>query len=78
MNQAWRDHIDALRRFNEWEAEQLRNRPPEYSRALAWLSEAWEFAARYGPAQDPRAHRDQHLRDILQIRRAFERARISP
>ncbi|MBI5709943.1 MAG: hypothetical protein HZC42_06505 [Candidatus Eisenbacteria bacterium] len=78
MDRRWQEHLDALKRFNAWEAEELRRRPTDYSRALAWLSEAWELAARYGPGEDATARRDRHLLEILETRRSLERARISP
>jgi hypothetical protein len=44
VNADWKDHIDALSRFNRWEAERLRRRPIDFAAAETWLSEAWEIA----------------------------------
>ena len=74
MDPAWREHLEALKRFNVWEAEQLRNRVPDYGRTLAWLSEAWEFAGRLGSPEEPHVRRDRHLGEILALRAALTRA----
>ena len=74
MDPAWREHIEALKRFNEWEAEELRNRVPDYGRTLAWLSDDWEFAARLGSPEDPVVRRERHLGEILALRAALARA----
>ena len=74
MDPAWREHLEALKRFNEWEAEQLRNRKPDYGRALAWLSDAWDFAGRLGSPEHPEARRERHLGEILALRAALTRA----
>ena len=76
MIQEWREHLDALTRSNLREARRLRDRPSDYSRALSWLSEAWELAERYGPAIDPATLRERHLQDLLRLRRALEHARL--
>lgn len=74
MDPAWREHLEAFKRVNEWEAEQLRNRVPDYGRALAWLSEAWDLAGRLGSPEDPAVRRDRHLGDLLALRAALARA----
>lgn len=74
MDPAWREHFAALKRFNEWEAEQLRNRVPNYGRTLAWLSDAWEFATRLGSPEDPEVRRERHLGELLALRAALTRA----
>jgi len=74
MDPAWREHLEALKRVNQWEAEQLRNRVPDYGRTLAWLSDAWEFATRLGSPEDPEVRRARHLGDILAMRAALTRA----
>jgi hypothetical protein len=78
MAQAWREHIEALKRFNLWEVRQLRDQPPDYVRALAWLSEAWELAAKYAPDRDPARSHEERLHRLLRLRAALERARLSP
>ena len=77
MDRAWQEHLEALRRFNQWEAERLRMQPADYARALAWLSEAWELAARFGQARDPAGSREEHLQELIHLRRALERAQLS-
>ena len=78
MAQAWREHIEALKRFNRWEADQLPSRPSDYSRALAWLSEAWELAEKYGPPRDPAHAREEHFQELMHLRMALGRARLTP
>lgn len=74
MDQAWRQHLEALERFNAWEAVQLRNRPPDLGAALAFLTEAWELAERLGTPEDPAVRRERHLGDLLALRAALARA----
>lgn len=76
MDPAWREHLEALKRFNEWEAEQLRSRAPDYGGALAWLSDAWELAARLGSPEGPEARRARHLSELLALRAALARANL--
>ncbi len=76
MDPAWREYLEALKRVNHWEAEQLRNREPDYGRTLRWLSEAWEFAARLGTPELPEVRRERHLAEILALRAALTRARL--
>lgn len=78
MEPSWRDHIEALTRFNRWEADQLRGRPPDYGAALAWLSEAWDLADGYRSPEDRIRHREEHVATLLALRRSLERARIRP
>lgn len=77
MDPVWKEHFDALGRFNCWEQRQLRDRSGDYSSALAWLSEAWELAERHGPPRDPRQRREKHLQDLVRLRDALERARLA-
>ena len=77
MDPAWREHFEALKRFNEWEAEQLRNQAPDFAGALAWLTEAWELVARIGSPDDPQVRRDQHLGEILDLRASLARANLN-
>ena len=74
----WREHMDALKRSNLRDLACLRDRPLDYRSALAWLSEAWELAERYGPAPDPDATRAAHLLELIRLRAALERARLRP
>jgi hypothetical protein len=78
MDPAWREHLEALKRFNAWEDEQRRNKPESYADALAWLSEAWELAARYGPPHDAAQCRDDHAHRLALLRLALERASLQP
>src|SRR5262245_26050114 len=78
MDPAWREHLEALERFNQWEAEQLRRQPPDYGGALAWLSEAWELAGRLGSPDPPDTRRRRHLEEILALRTALARAGLAP
>ena len=78
MDRRWQEHLDALKRFNAWEAGSLREREEDYSGALAWLAEAWDLAARYSPARDPLRDREEHLEHLVRLRRALERAGLTP
>jgi hypothetical protein len=77
MIHEWREHLDALQRSNLREARRLRDQPADYSRALSWLSEAWELADKYGPAHDPAALREQHLHELLHMRQTLARSRLA-
>ncbi len=76
MDPEWREHLEALKRFNAWEAEQLRNQPGDYAAALAWLSEASDLVCRIGSSEDPQARRDRHLQEIFALRAALARANL--
>jgi len=78
MARAWREHIEALERSNLEEARRLRDQPADYARALTWLSEAWELAARYAPDQDPARSRAERFDEIVRMKWALARARLSP
>ena len=78
MDPAWREHLEALSRFNAWEDEQLRGLRENYEDALAWLSEAWELAARYGPPHDATLSRDEHANRLARLTLALERASLRP
>jgi hypothetical protein len=76
MDPAWREHLEALERFNDWEAEQLRNQPRDYRAALEWLSSAWELANRFGAHEPGGARRDRHMHQLLDLRAALARANL--
>jgi len=78
LDPAWHEHLEALKRFNAWEDEQLRGLRESYADALAWLSEAWELADRYGPPHDAARSRDEHAHRLAQLRQALERAALHP
>lgn len=77
MDAARRDHLEALKRFNQWENEQLRGRPADYARALEWLSDAWELAGRLGTPEAPEVRRERHLRELLDLKAALVRAHLT-
>ena len=78
MDPAWREHLEALKRFNAWEADQLRGRPADYGRALEWISEAWELAGRLGTPEAPDVRRERHLRELRDLRTSLARANLTP
>jgi hypothetical protein len=78
MDAVWKSHLEALTRFNRWEAGQLRSRSQDFGESLAWLSDAWEVADRYGAREDPAMRRERHLRELIELRRALEKARLRP
>ena len=76
MDPAWSEHLEALKRFNEWEDAQLRGFRESYSDALAWMAEAWELARRTDPDWlSPAVERVEHL---VGVQKALARARLSP
>jgi hypothetical protein len=77
MDPVWREHLEALKRFNAWEDEQLRNKAPDYAGALAWLAEAWELATQIGSPVDAQARRERHLQEIVALRASLARANLS-
>ena len=77
MDPAWREHLEALKRFNAWEDEQLRNKVPDYAGALEWLAEAWDLAARIGSPEDSGVRRERHLREIIALRASLARADLN-
>jgi hypothetical protein len=74
MDPAWREHLEALKRVNEWEDAQLAKKPGDYVRALEWITDAWGLADRLGPAEDPRVRRERHFQEIVALRAALSRA----
>src|SRR5439155_7005211 len=40
LDPAWHEHLEALKRFNAWEDEQLRGLRESYADALAWMADA--------------------------------------
>jgi hypothetical protein len=79
MDPAWREHVEALKRFNAWEDAQLRGLREDYSDALAWMAEAWDLARRMNPAGwGPAATRDEHAEHLVRLQNALAKARLSP
>ena len=76
MDPLWREHFEALARFNAWEAAQRRTEQRSYSDSLRWLSEAWELAARYGAPPEHERHAQERLERTLHLRDALRRARL--
>jgi len=76
MDPAWRQHLDALRRFNEWEDQQLRGLREDYAGALAWMAEAWELARRVDPDWCSDARGEEHVRHLVRLQAALEKAHL--
>jgi len=79
MDPAWRQHLEALNRFNAWEDAQLRGLREDYASALAWMAEAWDLARRLNPEGWTSAGAgDEHAEQLIRIHKALERARLNP
>lgn len=77
MDAGWRDHLDALGRFNEWETAHPRPQG-DITQALAWLSEALDFARHVGGAFDPARSRSDHGERLRALHLALTRAALRP
>ena len=78
MDPAWRAHLEALKRFNEWEDAQLRGLREDYSEALAWMSEAWALARRVSPDWCSPARGNEHVEHLARLQKALAEARLNP
>ena len=78
MDPAWREHLEALRRFNAWEDQQIRGLRESYADALAWMADAWELASRTDPGWCSEARGDEQVRHLARLQAALERARLRP
>jgi hypothetical protein len=75
--EAWEAQRRRWARFGSWEASQPR--PTEsLSRSLAWMSDAWELAARHSSWWGSRASAEEHWRHLREIQLRFERSRLGP
>ena len=78
MSTAWDEQKQRWQRYEAWENEQLRARPADYAREMAWLAEAWEIARRSDPDWGSWERTELHCRHLVGIRRQLARARLSP
>ena len=78
MDHGWKDQQERWRRFEAWENEQLRGRPPDYAAALAWMTEAWELALRLDPSWGTQERGESHWRHLSEIQAALARAQLAP
>ena len=78
MDPAWREHFEALNRFNTWEDEQLRGFRESYADALAWMAEAWDLARLTYPDWCSGAGGDEQVRHLLKLQAALAKASLSP
>ena len=76
MDPAWREHLEALKRFNEWEDSQLRGLRRDYRESLAWMATAWNLARRTNPAWGSPLGGEEHVLQLVQLQRALARARL--
>jgi hypothetical protein len=70
--------MDALKSANMEEIQRLRAQPSDFRRALAWLSEAREFVARYPHSEPAARSADEHAQYLLRVRQALEKADLHP
>ncbi len=73
MAAAWREQKLRFARFETWELGQLRNQPPDFAAALAWMSEAWELAARSDPRWGSPENAHEHREYLTEIQRRLGR-----
>jgi hypothetical protein len=78
MDPAWRDHLEALKRFNAWEDEQLRGLRESYADALAWMAEAWNLAGRTDPAWCSADREDEQVHHLVRLQAALAKAHLRP
>jgi len=78
MDPAWREHLEALKRFNAWEDEQLRGLRERYTDALAWMAEAWDLARRTNPAWCSADRGDEQVQHLARLQAALAKARLRP
>ncbi len=73
MVTSWQQRSEQWRRFAEWERRQLREDPPSFEQALAWMNEAYELAGRTVPgwASDLDL---AHVRHLQRVRAMLARA----
>jgi hypothetical protein len=76
MSTDWREHRDALRRFEAWEAEHASRQTPDFEAAVAWLSDAAELAARWDPGWGSPARAEEHWRELAESQRRLARTRL--
>ncbi len=77
MDPAWREHLEALKRFNAWEDGQLRGLRQGYAEALAWMAEAWNLAQRTDPAWCSPAGGEEQVQHLVTLQRALAKACLS-
>ena len=78
MHADWNERQERWRRLEAWESERLRSRPRDFSRALAWMADAWDLARRYNSSWGSRENAEEHWRYLVEIRRRLARARLKP
>ncbi|TMQ73370.1 MAG: hypothetical protein E6K81_04880 [Candidatus Eisenbacteria bacterium] len=78
MDPAWHEHLEALKRFNTWEDEQLRGLRESYADALAWMADAWELASRTDASWCSETRGDEHVRHLVRLHASLQKARLRP
>lgn len=77
MDPAWREHFEALKRFNDWEDRQLRGMRRDYRESLAWMAEAWNLARRTNPAWGSLVG-EENLHHLVRLQAALAKAHLEP
>lgn len=75
MNEKWSDRSAGWERFAQWERERLAELPSDFRAALAWMSDAWELAARVDPDWQSPAAAERHWKELAEVRDALSRWR---
>lgn len=77
---AWRNSVEAQaarwHRYEEWENHQMRQAPPDYGQALAWMADAWEIASRHSRWWNCPASAEDHWEYLVEVRRRLARAQL--
>jgi len=74
----WPRQQERWRRLAAWERQQLREMPPDFAAALAWMSEAWDLALRHDPGWGTSESSREQWKRHAEIRRRLARARLAP
>ena len=67
----WRERQSQWRRFAQWEARLVRDRPPDLAHAVAWFASAAELAARSDPQWASLDRFQEHVSHLVRIRTAL-------
>jgi hypothetical protein len=74
MKAEWEEQRRRWLSFEAWERRHLRSTSADYARALAWMADAWELAARFSPSWGSPETAGGHWRHLADIQRRLGRA----
>lgn len=76
--EAWEETRRRWARFAAWESDRARAAAPGFAEAVAWMSEAWELAARLSEGWGSRAAAEDHWRHLAGVQRALRALAPAP